>query len=74
MAKKISQKTIKQLIKEGAAIDLSAMYGKKNYPKAKEFDVIAISYGIYGMNGALLMRKGKLYGIASRNTALFYYV
>ena len=42
MAKKISQKTIKQLIKEGAAIDLSAMYGKKNYPKAKEFDVIAI--------------------------------
>ena len=76
--KKITQGSIKRLIKEGAAIDLGEIYAKKaknnTQPKASEFETIGVSYGTYGMNGALLMRKGKLYGIPSRSSALFYYV
>ena len=71
--KKITQKTIKQLVKEGAATDISPM---KTRPSHRDLDVIGISYGVYGMNGALFINRksGKLYAITSRSTLLFEYV
>lgn len=76
--KKITLKTIKQLIKEGTAIDLAEVYKKHlkdgKYPRKSEFTIIGISHGTAGMNGALLIRKGKLYGITSNGSALYYYV
>ena len=70
--KKITQSTIKSLIKEGAATDLDTL---KKQPKREELSLIGISYGTYGMNGALFVnKKGKMYAIKSRSSLLFYYV
>ena len=71
--KKITQSTIKSLIKEGAATDLDALKTKR--PKRDELSLIGISYGTYGMNGALFVnKKGKMYAIKSRSSLLFEYV
>ena len=42
--------------------------------KENGFENISTSYGMYGMNGALLQgrKTGKLYKITARNTNLFY--
>lgn len=47
---------------------------KKLCENEKGFENIATSYGIYGMNGALLQgrKTKKLYKITARNTNLFY--
>lgn len=60
--KKITQKTIKQLVKEDAATDLSTM---KTRTSRRDLDIIGISYGISGMNGALSIHRksGKMYAI-----------
>lgn len=79
--KKITQATIKRLVKEGAAVDLNALYLKNaanpsKLPKPTEFEVLGISVGSVGRNGALLKHKktGKMYGITSRSSALFYFL
>ena len=70
--KKITQSTIKSLIKEGAATDLDTLQKR---PKREELSLIGISYGTYGMNGALFVnKKGKMYAIKSRSSLLFEYV
>lgn len=70
--KKITQSTIKSLIKEGAATDLDTLAKR---PKREELSLIGISYGTYGMNGALFVnKKGKMYAIKSRSSLLFEYV
>ena len=70
--KKITQSTIKRLIKEGAAVDIDAM---KTPPQRKDLNLIGISYGTAGMNGALFLHKnGKMYAIKSRSSSLFEYV
>ena len=71
--KKISQKTIKQMVKEGAATDIEKMTTK---PRKSDLDLIGISYGTSGMNGALFHNRklGKLYAITSRSSTLFEYV
>ena len=70
--KKITQSTIKSLIKEGAATDLATLAKR---PKREELSLIGISYGTYGMNGALFVnKKGKMYAIKSRSSLLFEYV
>ena len=71
--KKITQKTIKQLVKEGAATDLEGMTKR---PHPRELDTIGISYGTYGMNGGLFINRktGKMYAITSRSSLLFEYV
>lgn len=49
---------------------------KKLREKENGFEKISVSYGMYGMNGALLQgrKTGKLYKITARNTNLFYLV
>lgn len=73
VTKKITQKTIKQLVKEGAAKDLEAM---KTRPSKRDLDTVGISHGHYGMNGALFTHRKtkKMYAITSRSSLLFEYV
>ena len=66
-------------IKNTNAIDITQLnYNdiKKLDKKERGFEKISVSFGMYGMNGALLQgRKTKeLYKITARNTNLFYLV
>ena len=71
--KTMKQKEIKNLVKLGIAIDITAEEG--NLDRYRQLDPIAVSRGKYGMNGGLLKdyETGKLYAITARNAALFYY-
>lgn len=71
--KKVTQKEIKNLVKMGAAVDITAEEG--TLEKYRKLDPLAVSFGKYGMNGGLLKdhESGKLYAITARSSALFYY-
>ena len=71
--KTMKQKEIKNLVKLGVAIDITAEEG--NLDRYRQLDPIAVSRGKYGMNGGLMKdyETGKLYAITARNSALFYY-
>lgn len=71
--KTMKQKEIKNLVKLGAAVDIT--YEEGNLNRYRQLDPIAVSCGKYGMNGGLLKdyETGKLYAITARNAALFYY-
>ena len=68
---KITQREIKRLIRLGAAIELTDTKRVKH----SELRTVAMSFGIYGMNGALFKhdKTGELYAIPRRSTLLFYY-
>jgi hypothetical protein len=62
---------------DGDAIDITtkvdAAYAREL--RKKGIRAVAISRGIYGMNGALLQdNDGNQYVITARNTTLFYFV
>ncbi len=68
---RITQKEIKDMIRTGQAIDIT--YGDS--PDGVRLDVLQISKGTYGMNGALFKGSdGNLYAIGGRTTNLFRYV
>lgn len=71
MEYKTTQKEIKRLIKSGAAIELT----DTKTVNAGRLQTIALSFGIYGMNGGLFRdtETGQLYGIPRRDVILFYY-
>lgn len=68
---KTTQREIKRLIKLGAAIEIT----DTKTIKPGVLETVAMSFGIYGMNGALFKHAGtgQLYAIPRRNTLLFYY-
>ena len=70
---KTTQKALKKYVATGIAHDITqysfedadALY------KAHSLETIAVSSGVYGLNGALLKdENGKLYAITARNTTL----
>lgn len=69
--KKTTQKDIRWHIQNGYAKEIKAPGAV-----AGNLETIAMSFGVYGMNGALLqdMDSGEMYAIPARNTTLFYYV
>lgn len=71
MENKTTQREIKRLIKVGAAIELT----DAKTVNAGRLEVVALSFGVYGMNGGLFRdyESGQLYAISSRNSILFYY-
>lgn len=71
MEYKTTQREIKRLIKAGAAIELT----DTKTVNAGRLQTIALSFGIYGMNGGLFrdIETGQLYGISRRDGILFYY-
>lgn len=66
-----TQKEIKRLIKVGAAIELT----DTNTIPARRLETVALSFGVYGMNGGLFrdQETGQLYAIPRRDGILFYY-
>ena len=75
--RKITKKEIREYIKLGFAQDITtySFDQVEQLRKARALDVIAISYGIYGMTGALLQdENGECYAIAARNSSLFQLV
>lgn len=70
--KKITQSSIKRLVAEGAATDIDKMKVK---PERRYLKRLGLSFGTFGMNGALYLhtKNGKMYAITSRNSTLFEY-
>ena len=68
--KKTTLRELRTLVKDGIAIEL------KDIDEALSLETIRMSFGVYGMTGALLIdnNNGKLYAIIGRTSTLFYYV
>lgn len=66
-------KEIKTLVQTGAAVDITHEPLENIYKIDSKLDVVALSHGVYGMNGGLFKDRttGKLYAITSRNGNLF---
>ena len=72
--RKMTQKQIKDYVRDGAAIDITN-YGfdeMDQFLREHNLDKIAVSRGVNGMNGGLLQDRdtGELYAITARNSAL----
>lgn len=66
---KTTLKELKQLVKNGLAVDITT---KKE--KITGLEKVAFSFGVYGINGGLLKdNNGNLYAITARATTLFIY-
>ena len=67
-------KTTQKAIRETCAIDITnySFDQANDLMKAHTLQTVAMSFGIYGMNGALFEdENGELYKITARNTTLF---
>ena len=68
------KKTTRKAIRETYAMDITN-YGfdqANELMKTHNLQTVAMSYGVYGMNGALFQdENGKLYKITARNSTLF---
>ena len=72
--KKTTQKALKNLVKIGAAMDVSTL-DACTYDNLRPVERLAISHGINGANGLLFRgADGKLYAVTARNSALFYFM
>ena len=68
------EKTTRKAIRETYAIDITnySFDQANDLMDAHTLRTIAMSFGVYGMNGALFEdEKGELYKITARNTTLF---
>lgn len=75
--RKTTQRAIKSAIAEGIAQDITRYsFDQCNaLRRAHSLETVALSTGIYGMNGAILKdENGALYGITARNSTLFQLV
>lgn len=71
--KKYTTRQLKELVKTGAAIDITDIISRTAVPEP--YDIIGRSKGIYGINGLLMRGKsGKLYAITSKSTAISIFV
>ena len=71
--RRIIIKTIKNLVKNNIAIDITTLKNEE-YEKIEVEERIYISSGIYGINGGVFRGKdGNIYAITSRNSNLFYF-
>lgn len=76
--RKTTQREIRNLIQRGGAVDLTdAKFAEiAKLQRKVNLEIVAISAGIYGKNGAIFRdrKTGELYAIKSRSTALFQMV
>lgn len=71
--KKYTTRQLKELVKIGAAIDVTDAISTTAIPES--YDKIGYSRGINGINGLLMRGKsGKLYAITSRSTAISIFI
>ena len=76
--KKYTQRQLKELVKSGAAIDITnGDNATRKSIESKEGYYTQIGYaaGVYGCNGMLLLghKTNTLYAITSRTTAIFVF-
>lgn len=70
---KTTQKSLKKYVAAGIAHDITqySFEEAEALRRAHSLETIAVSSGIYGLNGALLKdENGKIYAITARNTTL----
>lgn len=68
------KKTTRKAIRETYAIDITnySFDQANDLMNAHKLQTIAMSFGVYGMNGALFQdENGELYKITARNSTLF---
>ena len=68
------KKTTRKAIRETCAMDITnySFDQANDLMNAHTLQTIAMSFGVYGMNGALFQdENGKLYKITARNSTLF---
>ncbi len=73
----LKQAELKKMAKYGEAEDITSLSdAEAKELKKSGVELVGISRGVYGMNGALMRgtADGKLYVITSRNSNLFYFV
>ena len=66
--KKIRLYVLKSMIKSGVAIDVASLDADEYQEVCRSSKKIAVSTGVYGVNGVLVERNGKLYASVERNT------
>ena len=70
---KTTLKTIKNLVKNNIAIDITTLKNEE-YKNIEVEEKIYVSSGVYGINGGAFRGKdGNIYAITSRNSNLFYF-
>lgn len=71
--KKVTLKEIKNLVKNGFAIDITTLKNEE-CKKISVEERLYISTGVYGINGGAFRGKdGNTYAITSRGSNLFYF-
>lgn len=72
MKTRMTQKELRELVKRGAAIDVTRE--TKRNAIAERYDVISRSFGVNGMNGLLLQgESGQLYAVVCRCMSLYVF-
>lgn len=67
-----TQKQLKNLVKTGAAVDITNAHDRGAIPCG--YSQIGYSCGVYGCNGMLLKGdNGKLYAVTARTTAIYIF-
>ena len=70
--KQYTQKALRNLVKNGLAIDLTKAHDYKAIPE--RYEQVGYSRGIYGCNGKLLRgESGQLYAITTATSALYIF-
>lgn len=75
--KKTTKKEIREYVRLGLAQDITAydFDQAEQLRKTHALNVVAMSFGVYGMTGALLQdENGECYAITARNSTLFQLV
>ena len=66
--KKVSQYVLKSMIKRGVATDVAILDADKYQEVCRSRKTIAVSTGVYGVNGVLVESNGKWYASVGHNT------
>ena len=66
--KKVSQYVLKSMIKRGVATDVASLDADEYQDVCRSSKKIAVSTGVYGVNGVLVERNGKWYASVGRST------
>ena len=66
--KKVSKCVLKSMINRGVATDVAILDADEYQEVCRSSKKIAVSTGVYGVNGVLVESHGKLYASVGRNT------
>ena len=72
--RRVTQKYIREFVRNGQAIDITKAIGREAIPEP--YEQVAFSSGGYGVNGAIFQgcRTGAYYAITARSSSLFIFL